>query len=76
MLSIIVYLIISEIGGFIFLAATKRSLSDIAQLLIWGFIISPILALLILGFPVGLIVWFLHRTLGIYLYFRFYYNRR
>ena len=71
LLAILLYIIVSELGGFLFLAATRKNLSDLAQVVVWGFIISPVIAALLMG-PFGLIIWALHRTLGIALYFKFY----
>lgn len=71
---IILYLLISEIGGLIFLAATKRNLGNFAQVIIWGFVVSPMVATALMGMP-GLIVWAAHRVLGFFLYFKHFYRR-
>ena len=71
LLAILLYIIVSELGGFLFLAATRKNLSDLAQVVVWGFFVSPIIAVALMGMP-GLIVWAAHRALGYALYFKFY----
>jgi len=72
LLNILLYIILSELGGLAFLAATKDKLGGFAQILVWGFVVSPIIAVALLGSPLGLVVWAAHRAFGFYIYRRFY----
>ena len=72
MLSVIIYIALSELGGLLFMAATKDKLGGFAQILVWGFVVSPIIAVALLGSPLGLVVWAAHRAFGFYIYRRFY----
>ena len=75
MVNIIIYILISELGGFAFLAATNGRLKGAMQIAIWGFFVSPIIAVVLMGSPLGFIVWAAHRALGFALYFKYFHRR-